>query len=247
MDKKWLWFLLGIAIPCLLNLIFYFEVIPSSLSSNSWLGFWGGYLGGAATLAAFFLSNKTTKLVVLRQWEEKKFVEYRNSLLDNLKLLNTVEILNGISNVSLDTLDEKFKIITKKKQEIYSCDIAFRTISMVDLGNIKKEEKHQKTDREVLDSVSHSLPSLIRADKVGSKARKLGYDDHASDFENASSEFTKIYENMNADKPDETPEEVEAAVGKLLFTAVQIAHRLGVDPEKALGDECDRVVADAKD
>ena len=62
MDKKWLWFLLGIAIPCLLNLIFYFEVIPSSLSSNSWLGFWGGYLGGAATLAAFFLSNKTTKL-----------------------------------------------------------------------------------------------------------------------------------------------------------------------------------------
>ena len=73
--------------------------------------------------------------------EEKKFVEYRNSLLDNLKLLNTVEILNGISNVSLDTLDEKFKIITKKKQEIYSCDIAFRTISMVDLGNIKKEEK----------------------------------------------------------------------------------------------------------
>ena len=39
MDKKWLWFLLGIAIPCLLNLIFYFEVIPSSLSSNSWLVF----------------------------------------------------------------------------------------------------------------------------------------------------------------------------------------------------------------
>ena len=52
---------------------------------------------------------------------------------------------------------------------------------------------------------------------------------------------------MNADKPTETPEEVEVAVGKLLFTAVQIAHRLGVDPEKALGDECDRVVADAKD
>ena len=42
-------------------------------------------------------------------------------------------------------------------------------------------------------------------------------------------------------------QEVEAAVGKLLFTAVQIAHRLGVDPEKARGDECDRVVADAKD
>ena len=98
MNKKWLWFLLGVAIPCLLNMIFYFELIPSSLSSNSWLSFWGGYLGGIATLAAFFLSNKATKLVILRQWEEKKFVEYKNSLLDNLKLFNTVEILNGISS-----------------------------------------------------------------------------------------------------------------------------------------------------
>lgn len=141
MNKKWLWLLLGVAIPCLLNMIFYFELIPSSLSSNSWLSFWGGYLGGIATLAAFFLSNKATKLVILRQWEEKKFVEYKNSLLDNLKLFNTVEILNGISNVSFDALDEKIEIITKKKQEIYSCDIAFRTISMVDSGNVNKEEK----------------------------------------------------------------------------------------------------------
>ena len=141
MNKKWPYLLLIILIPCILNVSFYFELIPSSLSSNSWLSFWGGYLGGIATLAAFFLSNKSTKVIVLRQWEEKKLVDYKNSLLDNLKLFNTVEILNGISNVSLDALDEKIKIITKEKQKIYSCDIAFRTISMIDLNNIGREEK----------------------------------------------------------------------------------------------------------
>ncbi len=36
---------------------------------------------------------------------------------------------------------------------------------------IKVVEKQQKSAREVLDSVSHSLPALIRADKIYSKAK----------------------------------------------------------------------------
>ena len=112
--------------------------------------------------------------------------------------------------------------------------------------SIKKVEKHQRTDREVLDSVSHSLPSLIRADKIGSKARKFGYNDHADELENASSKLTNCYNDMNNDAASETPKEASEAVGRLLFAAVSVAHRLGVDPEKALADECDRVVEDAK-
>ena len=113
--------------------------------------------------------------------------------------------------------------------------------------SIKKEEKHQRSDREVLDSVSHSLPSLIRADKISAKMRKFGYNDHTDQLEFASSKLTNCYSGMNNDVPTESPEEVSEAVGKLLFAAAAVAHRLGVDPEKALADECDRVVSDARD
>ena len=37
MDKKWLWFLLGIAIPCLLNLIFYFVSIICYTNIIFWI------------------------------------------------------------------------------------------------------------------------------------------------------------------------------------------------------------------
>jgi len=90
---------------------------------------------------------------------------------------------------------------------------------------IKVVEKNQKSDREVLDSVSHSLPALIRADKLCQKAKKLGYD---------------ISEKSAAATDEE-------AVGNELLALVKRAKELGVDAEKALSDACDRLVMIASD
>ncbi len=97
---------------------------------------------------------------------------------------------------------------------------------------IKVVEKHQRSDREVLDSVSHSLPALIRADKLCQKASKLGYSVPESDQLRALSEGV-------CDK--------ERFVGDLLFAAVSLARELSVDGEKALADACDRLVLTASD
>ncbi len=94
---------------------------------------------------------------------------------------------------------------------------------------IKIVEKNQKSDREVLDSVSHSLPALIRADKLVGKAAKLGY---------AVPEFVG---NPN------TAEDKEKTIGDMLFGVVKMAKQSGVDPEKALSDACDRLVLSAND
>lgn len=96
---------------------------------------------------------------------------------------------------------------------------------------IKVVEKHQKSDREVLDSVSHSLPALIRADKLASKAAKLGYDVPENE----------ILGTLNSNNID-----AEKFIGDLLFSVVAHAKELGVDAEKALSDACDRLVMTAK-
>lgn len=95
---------------------------------------------------------------------------------------------------------------------------------------IKVVEKHQKSDREVLDSVSHSLPALIRADKLAGKAEKLGYAMPQSDALEA------IFANAD-----------ESAVGDLLFAAVALTKKRGIDSEKALADACDKLVLTASD
>lgn len=94
---------------------------------------------------------------------------------------------------------------------------------------IKIVEKNQKSDREVLDSVSHSLPALIRADKLAGKAAKFGYS-------------IPQYEGS----PD-TSEDKEMLIGDMLFGIVKMAKQFGIDPEKALSDACDRLVLTASD
>ncbi len=97
---------------------------------------------------------------------------------------------------------------------------------------IKVVEKHHKSDREVLDSVSHSLPALIRADKLCSKAAKLGYSVPENDV------LKSAITNEN---------DAEKLVGDLLFSVVSMAREHGVDCEKALADACDRLVLSARD
>ncbi len=97
---------------------------------------------------------------------------------------------------------------------------------------IKVVEKHQKSHREVLDSVSHSLPALIRADKLCQKAAKLGYAVPESG-------------DIGVIKADaDTANEV---IGNALLALVNEAKALGVDSEKALSDACDRLVMTASD
>ena len=97
---------------------------------------------------------------------------------------------------------------------------------------IKVVEKHQKSDREVLDSVSHSLPSLIRADKLTSKAGKIGL---------------AVPENSLINALEINEDEKEEFIGNLLFAVVSLAKSLGVDSEKALADACDTLVLSASD
>lgn len=97
---------------------------------------------------------------------------------------------------------------------------------------IKIVEKNQKSDREVLDSVSHSLPALIRGDKLCGKAAKLGY-------KIPGSGGLKPIPSGDFDK--------EAYIGNLLFEVISLARGLGVDSEKALSDGCDRLVLSASD
>lgn len=97
---------------------------------------------------------------------------------------------------------------------------------------IKKETKKQKTDTEVLRSVTASLPSLMRADKLGKKARKLGFD-----FDNSEEALLKVREELEevaeavklGDKNN-----IDEEFGDLLLSVVNAARLAGVDSEQAL-------------
>ncbi len=97
------------------------------------------------------------------------------------------------------------------------------------IANVKVEEAAGR-----LDGVPRSFPALMEATKLGSKAAKAGFDwpDVTGLFDKLQEEIGEIHAELTAAEKDEKA--IAAEIGDLLFTAVNLARHLHVDPEFAL-------------
>jgi MazG family protein len=102
-----------------------------------------------------------------------------------------------------------------------------------DKNRAKKQQAEDGSSASLLDEVPRSFPALLEAAKLGSKAAKVGFDwpDRAGLLEKVEEECREIEAEVQAGA---APEAVEGEVGDLLFTVVNLARHLKVDPELAL-------------
>ena len=83
-----------------------------------------------------------------------------------------------------------------------------------------------------LAGVPRSLPALVEAQQIASRAARAGFD-----WENVEQVLDKLKEELaelHTARAEETAEEVEGEIGDLFFVLVNIARFLKVDPEQAL-------------
>ena len=84
-----------------------------------------------------------------------------------------------------------------------------------------------------LDDIPRTMPAMLEAAKLGSRAAKVGFD-----WPSAQGLFAKLQEEiaeLQVEVSDATePARVEEELGDLLFTAVNLARHLKVDTESAL-------------
>jgi XTP/dITP diphosphohydrolase/ATP diphosphatase len=86
-----------------------------------------------------------------------------------------------------------------------------------------------------LDAVQRAMPALAEAAKLGAKARKSGFDwPHWRDLLPKLAEETAELEVEAASADPGRKPAVEAELGDLLFTVVNLGRHLGVDAEMAL-------------
>jgi tetrapyrrole methylase family protein/MazG family protein len=102
------------------------------------------------------------------------------------------------------------------------------------LGNWEKIKLEEKPDRSksVLEGVPKSMPALLRAYRVQEKVAQFGFD-----WQKPAEVEAKLHEEVREfhealDKGDRHA--VEEELGDLLFTLVNLARHLRVDPETAL-------------
>ncbi|MGD0547800.1 MAG: nucleoside triphosphate pyrophosphohydrolase [Terracidiphilus sp.] len=93
----------------------------------------------------------------------------------------------------------------------------------------------QKLSASRLDSVQRAMPALAEAAKLGAKARKAGFDwPEWRDLLPKLVEETAELETEAASGDPARKPAVEAELGDLLFTVVNLGRHLGVDAEMAL-------------
>ena len=102
---------------------------------------------------------------------------------------------------------------------------------------IKLEEKNAKSEAgqpaSMLNDIPRSMPAVLEARKLGSRAAKVGFDwpNVEGLFDKLAEETAELRAELAADPQNER---VEEELGDLLFTAVNLARHLKVDPELAL-------------
>jgi ATP diphosphatase len=97
---------------------------------------------------------------------------------------------------------------------------------------IKENERSESNQNSALAGVARSLPALKRAEKLGKRASRVGFDwpDRRGVHEKIQEELGELEEAVGTRDSDNMEEEF----GDLLFAVVNLARHLNIDPEKAL-------------
>jgi XTP/dITP diphosphohydrolase len=95
---------------------------------------------------------------------------------------------------------------------------------------IKLKEKGKK-DTSVLEGVPKSLPAMVKATRIQEKARGVGFD-----WDNQQQVWEKVNEELTELKAeiDNKTNKIEDEFGDVLFSIINFARFVGVNPEDAL-------------
>lgn len=106
------------------------------------------------------------------------------------------------------------------------------------LRNWEKIKAQEKKDRGILGGVPRSLPALTRAQRIGEKVERVGFD-----WEDSRGSRAKVTEEIGElDKAIESGDEkaIEEEMGDVLFALVNLSRHVKVDAEGALRRTIDK-------
>ncbi len=95
--------------------------------------------------------------------------------------------------------------------------------------DLKADERAASPDDSALAGVALALPALMRAEKLQKRAARTGFD-----WPNAVGPRAKIDEELDEIARAANADELTEEFGDLLFSVVNFARHMGVDPESAL-------------
>jgi len=133
---------------------------------------------------------------------------------------------------SLDAINEK---LVRRHPHIFSDGDAKTSDQVLKRWEeIKAVEKSERGEhpKGCLDGIPRALPALMEGLKISQKVAKKGFE--WPDFDQVLAKFHEETAELAEARASGTQEEIEGELGDVLFTVVNMARWLKVDPEQAL-------------
>ncbi|RLA33955.1 MAG: nucleoside triphosphate pyrophosphohydrolase [Gammaproteobacteria bacterium] len=96
----------------------------------------------------------------------------------------------------------------------------------------ERAEQNLADDGSALDGVANALPALKRAEKLGNRASRVGFD--WPDTQGVRAKISEELAELSAAECSANDQQIADELGDVLFSVVNLARHLSVDPEQAL-------------
>ena len=132
--------------------------------------------------------------------------------------------INSIIEKLISKLKRRHPHIYENKQDLTAEEVE---------SNWEKIKKTEKNIETTLGNIPKSIPPIIKAMRIQEKVKSVGFD-----WEETSQVIEKIKEEFNEVKEEikklNNDEKIKNEIGDLMFSVINLARFIGIDPEESL-------------
>ncbi|WP_353686539.1 nucleoside triphosphate pyrophosphohydrolase [Thermodesulfovibrio sp. 3462-1] len=182
------------------------------------------------TLKRYLLEEAYELIEAIENKDSKAMKEELGDLL--LQIVFHSEIAKQNSNFDInDVIQTIIQKMIRRHPHVFA-EADFKTPEEVLAQWDERKKEEGKLHESILDGIPLALPALLRAYKIQSRVSKVGFD-----WDNAQGVVEKIKEEVKEVEEAIACQEknrIEEEIGDLLFSIVNLARFLKIDPEAAL-------------
>ena len=103
-----------------------------------------------------------------------------------------------------------------------------------------QEKREKKKDESVIAGIPHSLPSVMRANRVQERAAKIGFDWPEEDIKSVVLKIEEELSELKEAVKNNDSENITEELGDVMFSMINLSRHLHIDPETALQKSTDK-------
>lgn len=192
------------------------------------------------SLKPFLIEEAYEVLEAMEARDQERFQEELGDLL--FQIIFHTQIGKEQGQFTMEQLLEKIteKMVRRHPHVFSDSLVADAQEVLFNWEEIKRREKEGKRAGSALDGIPRDLPSLLRAHRLQDRASRLGFDwpDVKGAYAKAEEEMGELQSALHEGDRSRMEEEL----GDLLFSLVNIARFIEVNPEEALRKAIDRFI-----